>query len=78
MTDKFIEGNWYEIRLPYGKVFTARYEIDPSSGEEWFYFSDGSGKLVKDIVPFASDISHVEDPVLEQSIIDFLDDEDEV
>ena len=76
--DKFISGNWYEIILPYGKKFTAQYVLSGDSGtEEWFYFSDGSGKLVKDILPFAVEINQTDNPELERSIIDFLDDEEE-
>lgn len=79
MDKEFTNGSWYEIILPYGKKFTAQYVLGGSSGrEEWFYFSDGSGKLVKDIVPFAVEINKKDNPHLERSIIDFLDDEEDV
>ena len=75
----YIADKWYEIHLPYGKKFTAQYTRE-SSGRilEWFNFTDGSRKLVKDITPFASEIILVEEPEKKLGIIDFLDDiEDE-
>ncbi len=78
MDTEFTNGSWYEIILPYGKKFTAQYVLEGNSGsEEWFYFSDGSGKRVKDIVPFAVEISKTDNPRIERSIIDFLDDVEE-
>lgn len=75
----FISGKWYEIRLPYGKKFTAQYLVENSGTlNEWFNFTDGSRKLVKDIVSFAEEIVSVDEPVQKLGIIDFLDDEDEI
>lgn len=75
----YISGNWYEIRLPYGKNFFARYmRENTGSVLEWFYFSDGSRKLVKDIIPYAVEIVEIDEPENNLSILDFLDDEDEV
>ena len=76
---KYIPDRWYEINLPYGKKFTARFVLGGAEkDEEWFYFSDVSGKLAKDIVPFAVSIVETDNPEIKRSIIDFLDDEDEV
>ncbi len=76
---EYKQDRWYEIILPYGKKFTARFVLGgPDKDEEWFYFSDGSGKLAKDIVPFAVEITETDNPEIKRSIIDFLDDEDEV
>lgn len=73
----FISGKWYEIRLPYGKKFSAQYIVEDSGiSYEWFYFTDGSRKLVKDIIRFTTDIVEIEKPENELSIIDFLDNED--
>ncbi len=73
----FISGKWYEIRLPYGKNYSAQYKVENSGiTHEWFYFTDGSRKLVKDITRFTGDIVEIEKPENKLSIIDFLDDED--
>ena len=73
----FIENRWYEIILPYGKKFTAQYTREISGGNnEWFTFTDGSRKLVKDITPYAKEIIMIDSPVTNLNIIDFLDDLD--
>ncbi len=75
----YSSGKWYKIRLPYGKSFFAQYIRDDSGPFlEWFCFSDGSRKLVKDITPYAVEIIETVEPDNYLSITDFLDDEDEI
>ncbi len=75
----FISGRWYEIRLPYGKKFSARYSEEHSGSlVRWFYFSDGSRKLVQDITPYAVEIVEISEPEHTLNILDFLDDEEDL
>ena len=75
----YSSGKWYEIRLPYGKKYSAQYLIENTGSVlEWFCFSDGSRKLAKDITPYAVEIVEIDEPLSTLSIIDFLDDKDEL